>query len=332
MAALVAAVFAVAEIAHTSSAASKPKPAGDATTARGPAASPTPAAASDVAALGGGGGGGVFGFLSLAYYRPLFDVSTRGVLRRLLAAYWGFLHPSLLRFADYAPAPTSEAEAEAADAEAGSASRTGADPLALAPAVGAASTPSSPTAVAGDPLSLFTTRPDLYGPFWTSVTLVFVIGIMSNLGSWMTFSPSAAGSIWRYDFSLVTAALAVILGSLVAVPAGAWMALRYANGPPIPLVLLICLWGYSLVHYIPAAIVAVVPSALVRWFAAGAAAAGAGLFLVRSLLLVLSAADHPMLVRPILMTVASLHAVLAVVLRLYFFSFVSPAAPAAGPV
>lgn len=287
-----------------------------------PATAPPPPAASapsrEAQAASNGGAaaaGGLFAFLTLAYYRELFDVTTRGVLRRLLAAYWGFLRPSLLQLAEYVPV------GDADDDSAGDAATTdGATaPTAPSPGVGEATGESDGSEGGGGPVSLFTTKPDLYGPMWISATLVFLIGAMANLGSWATFTPDENGSLWRYDFSLVTQAFALVGGSVAVVPAAAWAVLRYHGAPPVSLVTLVCLWGYSLVHYVPATLLCAIPSVGVRWAAAAFAAVGAALFLTRAIVPLVR--DSNALVAPVVLTVAGLQFVLGLLLRLYFFSY-----------
>lgn len=239
-------------------------------------------------------------------------MTTKGVLRRLLAAYWGFLRPSLLQFADYMPMSGTE-EGE------------------IAPGADGATAPVSPgvdevIAAPGGPVSLFTTKPDLYGPMWICATLVFLIGAMANLGSWATFSPSASAtdssSPWKYDFSLVTQAFFLVFGSVVVVPSAAWAVLRYHGAPAVTLVTLVCLWGYSLVHYIPATLLCAVPSVSLRWVAALFASVGAALFLVRAIVPLVRETNA--FIAPVTGTVVALQILLGLLLRLYFFSF-SPA-------
>lgn len=285
-----------------------------------PAAAPAPSGAADAAQAAS-----AFSFLSLAFYRPLFDVTTKGVLRRLLAAFWGFLRPSLLQFADYVPTSTEDADAP-----------TGAtapmDSGGIVPGLGEADASDDASLEGGaeggpgGPVSLFTTKPDLYGPLWINATLVFLIGAMANFGAWATFDPAGGESLFKYDFSLVTQAFGLVFGALVLVPAAAWAVLRYHGAPPVALTTLVCLWGYSMVHYIPATMLCAVPSVALRWAAAAFAAAGAALFLIRSLVPLLRAAHA--FVPAATGTIAVLQLVVGLLLRLYFFSFSLPSTPA----
>jgi len=244
---------------------------------------------------------------------------------RLLAAYWGFLRPSLLRLVDYVPMATGEEQADAADAASGATAPAATD---VVPAPGLGEEGEAAGVGAGGPVSLFTMKPDLYGPLWVSATLVFLIGAMANLGAWATFDPSGGESLWQYDFSLVTQAFFLIFGALALMPTAAWFVLRYHGAPPVGFITLVCLWGYSMVHYIPATLVCAVPDVGVRWLAAAFASVGASLFLIRALVPLLREAEA--FVPAATGTVAVLQLLVGLLLRLYFFSFSVPAAAASG--
>ena len=58
---------------------------------------------------------------------------------------------------------------------------------------------------------------------------------------------------WTYDFSLVTQAASVVLGFAVVVPILIWGILLHFN-VPMKFVKLACLYGYSVVTFLPAAV------------------------------------------------------------------------------
>lgn len=106
-------------------------------------------------------------------------------------------------------------------------------------------------------------NPDLYGPVWICTTLVFVIGVASNLSSWVAL-PTGKEGTWTYDFSLVTQAASVVLGFAVVVPILIWGVLLHFN-VPMKFVKLACLYGYSVVTFLPAAVLCTTPSAALDW-------------------------------------------------------------------
>jgi len=104
--------------------------------------------------------------------------------------------------------------------------------------------------------------PDMYGPFWVAATLVFAIGASANMASWVNWTPAYAAAarggvvtaLWKYDFTLVTLALVTVYGWALGAPLVLWMALQYANVTALPLVTLVCAYGYSLAVFVPAAV------------------------------------------------------------------------------
>lgn len=97
-------------------------------------------------------------------------------------------------------------------------------------------------------------KPDFYGPFWIAATLVFLIGVGSNLASWLSFKPGDAVSLWHYDFTLVTFALVAVYSFTFALPLAVWLALSYLGITNLPLVYLVCIYGYSLTVFLPTAV------------------------------------------------------------------------------
>jgi hypothetical protein len=97
-------------------------------------------------------------------------------------------------------------------------------------------------------------KPDLYVPLWGPAVLVFVLNMGSNLSSYLHFTGSAAVPIWRSDFTKIVQAAVVVYGFTVGVPAAAWLTMLYLGLPAVGAVSLLCLYGYSIVVYVPAAV------------------------------------------------------------------------------
>lgn len=129
-------------------------------------------------------------------------------------------------------------------------------------------------------MSLVEQKPDAYGPFWISTTLVFVAAVTSHFSSWV--SAWLNGTIWVYDFEEILSISSVIYGFSGGVPLTIWFILRQM-GATMRLITAVCLYGYSLTIFVPAAIICVAPSETVHWLALTAAAALSSLFLVRNL-------------------------------------------------
>jgi hypothetical protein len=92
---------------------------------------------------------------------------------------------------------------------------------------------------------------------------VFIIGASSNLASWFAFSPDKAVSLWKYDFTLVTVSLFTVFGFILIAPACVWFALNYLGAHAtssaaahhrLGIITLLCIYGYSISIYLPAAV------------------------------------------------------------------------------
>lgn len=68
-------------------------------------------------------------------------------------------------------------------------------------------------------------KPDLYGPFWICVTLVFTIAISGNLASYL--QNAANGHVWKYNFHHVTLAGTAIFCYAWILPTCLWGFLKF---------------------------------------------------------------------------------------------------------
>jgi hypothetical protein len=97
-------------------------------------------------------------------------------------------------------------------------------------------------------------KPDAYGPVWIATTLVFVVAVTSHahlfLSSWML------GETLEYDFQSIVTAASVVFGFTAAVPTVIWFIFKQLleTQYQIRLITALCLYGYSLFVFIPAAV------------------------------------------------------------------------------
>lgn len=69
-------------------------------------------------------------------------------------------------------------------------------------------------------------KPDLYGPFWICITLVFTIAISGNLANYL--QTAASGHYhWKYNFHAVTIAGTAIFAYAWLLPCCLWGFLKY---------------------------------------------------------------------------------------------------------
>jgi hypothetical protein len=117
-------------------------------------------------------------------------------------------------------------------------------------------------------------NPDLYGPFWTYTTIIFMLAAAGNLSR---FIQTTSGFVPAYEFIPVAAAL--IYGFGLGVPIIFTFLLKF-YGSNVHYINTICIYGYSMVVFIPLFLVCVVPSGLVQWICIIAGCAASAMFLL----------------------------------------------------
>lgn len=159
-------------------------------------------------------------------------------------------------------------------------------------------------------------KPDLYGPFWICVTLVFTIAISGNLANYLQAAATRSYH-WRYDFHAVTYAATAIFSYAWLVPAALWGILKWYGREEAKLSFLeiLCVYGYSLSIYVPVSIFWVIQIAWLQWLlvAVGAALSGSVLLMTAWPAV---AVDKRYI---ILAAILGLHLLLAAGFMLYFF-------------
>ncbi|CAD6194899.1 unnamed protein product [Caenorhabditis auriculariae] len=124
--------------------------------------------------------------------------------------------------------------------------------------------------------------PDLWGPFWVSVTLVFSIAVFGNLAQFI--ENDGAKGHYGSDFRMVTSASTLIFLYVVVVPVLVYGLMWYRRSElQHPYVDLVCLYGYSLAIFIPVSVLWVVDVNLFRWALIIVSVALSGTVLARSL-------------------------------------------------
>lgn len=114
-------------------------------------------------------------------------------------------------------------------------------------------------------------KPDLYGPFWVCVTLVFSIAISGNVASYFQYKidPTSTSTHWHYDFHKVSLTSAIVFLYWTMVPTGVFAALWSGmpkDAPAKPsLMELICIFGYSMVPFVPTSLLWLVQISIVQW-------------------------------------------------------------------
>lgn len=159
-------------------------------------------------------------------------------------------------------------------------------------------------------------KPDLYGPFWICVTLIFTIAISGNLVNYLQ-TASTRNYHWKYDFHTVTYAATAIFIYAWLIPAALWGTLKWYGSQEARLSFLeiLCAYGYSLSIYIPVSILWVIQIEWLQWLLVGTGAALSGSVLLMTVWPTVQGDKRCI----ILAAVLGLHILLANGFMLFFF-------------
>ncbi|XP_055624307.1 protein YIPF1 [Toxorhynchites rutilus septentrionalis] len=167
------------------------------------------------------------------------------------------------------------------------------------------------------------TSPDLYGPVWIVITLIFTIAISGNMASYLQ---NAGNHHWRYNFHLVSVSATVIILYTSLVPLSLWALLKWSvrsfdldveESPHTPSLLsLICVYGYSLAIYIPVSILWTVQVSLFQWLMVATGTFLSGFALLWILMPAIKTSKYHIFITP---SIGIAHFLLATGFMLYFF-------------
>ncbi|XP_013144840.1 PREDICTED: protein YIPF2 [Papilio polytes] len=169
-------------------------------------------------------------------------------------------------------------------------------------------------------------KPDLYGPIWISVTLIFTIAVSGNIANYLQSANKVVH--WRYDFHLVSYAASAIFCYVWLVPLALWAALKWTTQPDgqdeietqqstsPTMMSLFCLYGYSLSIYIPVAILWTIQVSWLQWLFVLMAAFVSGAVLIFWLLPALRKSKYFLI---LIGSILAFHFLLATGFMLYFF-------------
>lgn len=162
-------------------------------------------------------------------------------------------------------------------------------------------------------------KPDLYGPFWITTTLAFMMAAFGNFARFLS-SESDAKENWHSDVQKISNAASGGYACLVIVPLILFGLIKYAGTSSQPSYIeLMSVYGYSLFPYIPACILNVVPFGWFRWIVVIVAFCFSTAFLAKNVCIGELQNDNSKGL-PIIGLIVCFHAALALLLRIYFFN------------
>jgi len=160
-------------------------------------------------------------------------------------------------------------------------------------------------------------NPDLYGPFWITTTVIFLLFVTSSIaGSIAAFMSNES---YTYDFKILSFGVAALYTYTFGISLLLWITLKYFGCKPSFLDI-VDLYGYGLTIWIPISIVCVVPHETLRWSMVAIGFVISGFFMLKNLYPVILRADAKT-TRLLLIFVLVIHAGFALLLKFKFFSY-----------
>lgn len=161
-------------------------------------------------------------------------------------------------------------------------------------------------------------NPDLYGPFWICVTLVFTIAISGNLANYLQTEASSVYH-WKYEFHTVTYAATAIFSYAWLLPLALWGAIWWCgNQAQLTFMEIVCVYGYSLSIYVPVSILWVIQIGWLQWLLVVIGAVLSGSVLLMTIWPAVEG-NQRQVSCAIVITMLVLHLLLAAGFMLYFF-------------
>lgn len=144
-------------------------------------------------------------------------------------------------------------------------------------------------------------RPDLYGPLWISVTLIFAVAISANCSSYLEYThrleaatnasnmelhgESKQDEDWHYSMYEMNTMASLIMFYVTLLPAFLWCIFWFRGcSKYYTITETICAYGYSLSIFVPLAVALIVQASLFRYVVAASTSALSGLTLAMSFL------------------------------------------------
>lgn len=161
--------------------------------------------------------------------------------------------------------------------------------------------------------------PDLYGPWWIAITLIFTIGIASNLGGYFALSGDGGDYHWSLEFGVVTAAATAIFAYIWLVPLILYGLFWWRKSEEnFSFMEILCAYGYSLSIYVPISLLWVIPFSWFQWVLIGLALIMSGSVLVMSLWPAVRH-DRRLVALSVMVAVIAVNALLAIGFKMFFF-------------
>eukprot|EP01084_Bolivina_argentea_P149900 261792_1 len=162
-------------------------------------------------------------------------------------------------------------------------------------------------------------KPDLYGPFWITTTLAFLMAAMGNFSAYINTNEDRIAE-WNGDITRISEAATFLYTGSSIVPILLYIILKTYN-VKFTLIQLISYYGYSLTPFIIACILCIAPWNIFDWIIVLAAMATSILFLIKNIYKPL---ENDKKSKPgfyVLLIIIGCQFILSLALKLYFFKY-----------
>lgn len=122
-------------------------------------------------------------------------------------------------------------------------------------------------------------KSDLYGPFWITITLAF---LMAAMGNFSRFINQSNINSWNSDIAKISEAATFLFTSLILVPTIIYFILRSFDIKQ-GIIELVAIYGYSLFPFIPACMLCVAPWDVFDWCVVAVSMAISMIFLIKNI-------------------------------------------------
>lgn len=163
------------------------------------------------------------------------------------------------------------------------------------------------------------TNPDLYGPLWINVTLIFSIAICGNIANYLS---SGDPDQWHYDFAKVGIAASTVSTYVCFIPIALWFFFWFRGCTAMyTLLQMVCLYGYSMSVYVPISLLWVISARVIQYVLVviGALASGSVLIFAFAPVVRSDPAQTLKFSYLIFLVIVGLHALIACTFLMYFF-------------
>lgn len=165
--------------------------------------------------------------------------------------------------------------------------------------------------------------PDLYGPVWITFVLILLVAATANWSAHFRYASEIEN--FEYDIDHLLHAWSFLVTFVFGVPSVFWLCTRCMSLQALTLAEWICYYGYSMVPYLPASLLCIIPWNFISWTALMAASGASGLLILRNASTPLLASDpSAQKAPPLILAILAAHFIFFVSMGVTFYHHGKP--------